>query len=296
MKSFHYFLLIVFPVLLLASCNNKETADAYGNFEATETTISAEANGRIIHFEVEEGALLKAGDTVGLIDTTDLHLKRRQLVAQRSAAASKRENLLAQVAVYKQQQENLEKDRQRIANMLPEQAATPKQMDDVTGAIAVAGRQISAVQSQQSGLNGELSVMDAQIAQVNQNIMRCYLTNPVNGTVLASFAEPGEVTAFGKPLYKIADLSVMELRVYISGRMLSAVKIGQKAKVFIDDEKDAMRELTGEVVWVSPTAEFTPKIIQTREERVNLVYAVKLRVQNDGSLKIAMPAEVIFIK
>ena len=296
MKSFHYFLLIVFPVLLLASCNNKETADAYGNFEATETTISAEANGRIIHFEVEEGALLKAGDTVGLIDTTDLHLKRRQLVAQRSAAASKRENLLAQVAVYKQQQENLEKDRQRIANMLPEQAATPKQMDDVTGAIAVAGRQISAVQSQQSGLNGELSVMDAQIAQVNQNIMRCYLTNPVNGTVLASFAEPGEVTAFGKPLYKIADLSVMELRVYISGRMLSAVKIGQKAKVFIDDEKAAMRELTGEVVWVSPTAEFTPKIIQTREERVNLVYAVKLRVQNDGSLKIAMPAEVIFIK
>ena len=296
MKSFHYFLLIVFPVLLLASCNNKETADAYGNFEATETTISAEANGRIIHFEVEEGAILKAGDTVGLIDTTDLHLKRRQLVAQRSAAASKRENLLAQVAVYKQQQENLEKDRQRIANMLPEQAATPKQMDDVTGAIAVAGRQISAVQSQQSGLNGELSVMDAQIAQVNQNIMRCYLTNPVNGTVLASFAEPGEVTAFGKPLYKIADLSVMELRVYISGRMLSAVKIGQKAKVFIDDEKDAMRELTGEVVWVSPTAEFTPKIIQTREERVNLVYAVKLRVQNDGSLKIAMPAEVIFIK
>ena len=296
MKSFHYFLLIVFPVLLIASCNNKETADAYGNFEATETTISAEANGRIIHFEVEEGALLKAGDTVGLIDTTDLHLKRRQLVAQRSAAASKRENLLAQVAVYKQQQENLEKDRQRIANMLPEQAATPKQMDDVTGAIAVAGRQISAVQSQQSGLNGELSVMDAQIAQVNQNIMRCYLTNPVNGTVLASFAEPGEVTAFGKPLYKIADLSVMELRVYISGRMLSAVKIGQKAKVFIDDEKDAMRELTGEVVWVSPTAEFTPKIIQTREERVNLVYAVKLRVQNDGSLKIAMPAEVIFIK
>ena len=296
MKSFHYFLLIVFPVLLIASCNNKETADAYGNFEATETTISAEANGRIIHFEVEEGAILKAGDTVGLIDTTDLHLKRRQLVAQRSAAASKRENLLAQVAVYKQQQENLEKDRQRIANMLPEQAATPKQMDDVTGAIAVAGRQISAVQSQQSGLNGELSVMDAQIAQVNQNIMRCYLTNPVNGTVLASFAEPGEVTAFGKPLYKIADLSVMELRVYISGRMLSAVKIGQKAKVFIDDEKAAMRELTGEVVWVSPTAEFTPKIIQTREERVNLVYAVKLRVQNDGSLKIAMPAEVIFIK
>lgn len=296
MKSFHYFLFMVFGTLLIASCNNKETADAYGNFEATETTISAEANGRIMRFKVEEGTLLLAGDTVGLIDTTDLHLKKLQLVAQRAAVASKRENLYAQTAVYKQQQQNLEKDRQRIANMLAEQAATPKQMDDVDGAIAVAGRQISAVQSQQSALNGELSAMDAQIAQVEHNIRRCYLTNPVSGTVLASFAEEGEVTAFGKPLYKIADLSVMDLRVYISGRMLSAVKIGQKAKVFIDDGKDALRELTGEVSWVSPTAEFTPKIIQTSEERVNLVYAVKLRVKNDGSLKIAMPAEVTFIK
>ena len=128
MKSFHYFLLIVFPVLLLASCNNKETADAYGNFEATETTISAEANGRIMRFKVEEGTVLQAGDTVGLIDTTDLHLKKLQLLAQRAAVASKRENLYAQTAVYKQQQQNLGKDRQRIANMLAEQAATPKQM------------------------------------------------------------------------------------------------------------------------------------------------------------------------
>ncbi len=296
MKSFHYLLFIVFGALLITSCNTKDTADAYGNFEATETTISAEANGRIMRFKVEEGTVLQAGDTVGLIDTTDLHLKKLQLLAQRAAVASKRENLYAQTAVYKQQQENLGKDRQRIANMLAEQAATPKQMDDVDGAIAVAGRQISAVQSQQSALNGELGAMDAQIAQVEQNIRRCYLTNPVSGTVLASFAEEGEVTAFGKPLYKIADLSVMELRVYISGSMLSAVKIGQKAKVFIDDGKDALRELAGEVSWVSPTAEFTPKIIQTREERVNLVYAVKLRVKNDGSLKIAMPAEVTFIK
>lgn len=294
MKSFHYLLFI--STMLFASCDKKETADAYGNFEATETTISAEANGRIVRFKVNEGTLLQAGDTVGLIDTTDLHLKKLQLKAQRIAVASKRENLSAQTAVYKQQQENLEKDRQRIANMLEEQAATPKQMDDVEGAIAVAGRQISAVQSQQSGLNGELSAMDAQISQVEHNIRRCYLTNPVNGTVLASFAEEGEITAFGKPLYKIADLSVMELRVYISGSMLSAVKIGQKAKVFIDDGKDALRELTGEVSWVSPTAEFTPKIIQTREERINLVYAVKLRVKNDGSLKIAMPAEVTFIQ
>ncbi len=295
MKPFIHSLLLLFMVVFIESCNNKEVSDAYGNFEAVETTISSEANGRILLLHVEEGSELQSGDTVGLIDTTDLHLKRAQLLAQRSAVASKRENLYAQVAVYNQQKENLAKDRQRIANMLKEQAATPKQMDDVEGAIAVAGRQISAIQTQQASLNEELRVIDVQVAQVNESIRRCYITNPVKGTVLSRFAESGEVTAFGKPLYKIADLSTMELRVYISGNMLSTVKTGQQAKVLIDG-KDAMRELSGEVAWISSTAEFTPKIIQTRDERVNLVYAVKLLVQNDGSLKIAMPAEVVFVK
>lgn len=295
MKPFIHSLLFILLVVFIGSCNNKDVSDAFGNFEAVETTISSEANGRILLLNVEEGSELQQGDTVGMIDTTDLHLKRAQLLAQRSAVASKRENLYAQVAVYNQQKENLAKDRQRIANMMKEQAATPKQMDDVEGAIAVAGRQISAVQTQQSSLNEELRVIDVQIAQVEESIRRCYITNPVKGTVLSRFAETGEVTAFGKPLYKIADLSTMELRVYISGNMLSTVKIGQQAKVLIDG-KDAMRELSGKVSWISSTAEFTPKIIQTRDERVNLVYAVKLLVQNDGSLKIAMPAEVVFVK
>jgi HlyD family secretion protein len=287
--------MLIFMVVFIESCNNKDVSDAYGNFEAVETTISSEANGRILLLHIEEGSELQQGDTIGLIDTTDLHLKRAQLLAQRAAVASKRENLYAQSAVYNQQKENLAKDRQRIANMLKEQAATPKQLDDVEGAIAIAGRQIATVQTQQASLNEELRVIDVQIAQVNESIRRCYITNPVKGTVLSRFAEPGEITAFGKPLYKIADLSTMELRVYISGNMLSTVKIGQQAKVFIDG-KEAMSELSGQVSWISPTAEFTPKIIQTRDERVNLVYAVKLLVQNDGSLKIAMPAEVVFTK
>lgn len=295
MKSIIYPLMLILMVLFIESCNNKDVSDAYGNFEAVETTISSEANGRILLLHVEEGGKLQQGEIIGLIDTTDLHLKRAQLKAQRTAVASKRENLYAQMAVYNQQKENLAKDRQRIESMLKEQAATPKQMDDVVGAMAIAGRQISAVQTQQVSLNEELRVIDIQIAQVEESIRRCYITNPVKGTVLSRFAEPGEVTAYGKPLYKIADLSTMELRVYISGNMLSTVKIGQQAKVLIDG-KDTMHELSGEVTWISPTAEFTPKIIQTRDERVNLVYAVKLLVQNDGSLKIAMPAEVVFAK
>lgn len=295
MKSLIHSQMFILMVAFLGSCTNKDVSDAFGNFEAVETTISSEANGRILLLNLKEGSELMPGDTVGLIDTTDLHLKKAQLLAQRSAVASKRANFYAQVAVYNQQKENLAKDRQRIANMLKEQAATPKQLDDVEGAIAVAGRQITAIQTQQASLNEELRVIDVQIAQVDESIRRCNITNPTKGTVLSRFAEAGEVTAFGKPLYKIADLSTMELRVYISGNMLSTVKIGQQAKVLIDG-KDAMRELSGEVTWVSSTAEFTPKIIQTRDERVNLVYAVKLLVQNDGSLKIAMPAEVVFAK
>lgn len=286
-------LILTFMVMVATSCNTKKTSDAYGNFEAIETTISAEANGRILMLNLEEGSILMQGDTVGLIDTTDLHLKRVQMMAQRSAIGSKHGNLDAQAQVYEQQKRNLEKDRNRISSLLAELAATPKQLDDVEGAMAVAQRQIVAVKSQQSGLNDEIRAIDAQIAQIEQSIKRCYITNPVKGTVLSRLAETGEVTAFGKPLYRIADLSEMELRVYISGNMLSSIKTGEKAKVLIDGP-DGLKELEGVITWISPAAEFTPKIIQTRDERVNLVYAVKLKVPNDGSLKIAMPAEVNF--
>lgn len=286
-------LILTFMVMVATSCNTDKTSDAYGNFEAIETTISAEANGRILILNLEEGSILMQGDTVGLIDTTDLHLKRVQMMAQRSAIGSKHGNLDAQSRVYEQQKQNLEKDRNRISSLLAEQAATPKQLDDVEGAMAVAQRQIVAVKSQQSGLNDEIRAIDAQIAQIEQSIKRCYITNPVKGTVLSRLAETGEVTAFGKPLYRIADLSEMELRVYISGNMLSSIKTREKAKVLIDGP-DGLKELEGVITWISPAAEFTPKIIQTRDERVNLVYAVKLKVPNDGSLKIAMPAEVNF--
>lgn len=282
--------------VLAVSCNqNKQVSDAYGNFEAVETIISSEANGRIIWLNLTEGQLLKAGDTVGLIDTTDLHYKKLQLQAQKSAVASKAASIQAQAAIYQQQKSNLKIDQSRIENLLKDQAATPKQYDDIKGAVEVADKQIAGVNSQLTAVADELKALDAQIAQVEEALKRCFLVNKVEGTILNRFAETGEVTAFGKPLYKIANLKTMDLRVYISGNMLAQVKTGQKAKVMID-EADGMSELEGVVTWISPMAEFTPKIIQTREERINLVYAVKLSVENDGRLKIAMPAEVVFIK
>jgi HlyD family secretion protein len=290
--------LILFTMItgFMVSCQqNKPVSDAYGNFEAVETTISSEANGRIIWLNIAEGQILKEGDTVGLIDTTDLHYKKLQLQAQKSAVASRSASINAQAAVYNQQKVNLNNDLRRIENLIKEQAATPKQLDDVTGSIRVIEQQFTSVKTQLAAVTDETKALDAQIAQVNEALNRCFLVNRVGGTVLSRYAKPGEVTAFGKPLYKIANLESMDLRVYISGDMLSGVKTGQKAKVFIDT-KDGMSELEGTVTWVSPSAEFTPKIIQTREERVNLVYAVKLSVVNDGRLKIAMPAEVVFFK
>lgn len=296
MKTTQLSITLILSVILMASCNNRhQRADAYGNFEAVETVISAESNGRILMLSVNEGEVLRAGDTTGLIDTTDLHYRRLQMLAQRRAVAGKASNISAQAEVYRQQKANLMTDKRRIENLLKEEAATPKQFDDISGAIEVIDRQIETVKSQLGNLADELAVIDAQLAQVGEALKRCYIINPVSGTVLNRFAEAGEIAAFGKPLYKIADLKTMDLRVYISGDMLSQVKTGQEAEVLIDTP-EGPASLTGKVTWISPSAEFTPKIIQTREERVNLVYAVKLSVTNDGSLKISMPAEVNFNK
>jgi HlyD family secretion protein len=296
MKTIRAIILLTMLTGLLVSCNqNSIVSDAYGNFEAVETTISSEANGRILWINIKEGQVLDPGDTVGLTDTTDLHYKKLQLQAQKSAVESKSASINAQAAVYNQQKANLNIDLRRIENLMKDQAATPKQLDDVTGSIKVTEQQIIGIRTQLASVDDEIKAIDAQIAQVTEALKRCFLINPVGGTVLSRYAETGEVTVFGKPLYKIANLETMDLRVYVSGKMLSDIRTGRKARVIIDTDK-GLSELEGIVTWVSPTAEFTPKIIQTREERVNLVYAVKLSVENDGRLKIAMPAEVIFTK
>ena len=282
-------------LLLLVACNsNKERSDAYGNFEAVETTISAEANGKLMSFKLEEGQALDAGVPVGLIDTVDTQLKLLQLKAQITSVGSRTDNLNAQIAVFDKQSENLQVDKNRIEGMFKEKAATQKQLDDVNGALDVVTKQKDAITVQFKGVKDDAAVVRRQIDQLKEQISRCHIKNPVKGTVLAKYVEQNEMVTMGKALYKVADISTLDLKVYVSGSQLSDVKIGRDVKVLIDKSNGTIKRITGKVSWVSDQSEFTPKIIQTRDERVNLVYAVKIKVKNDGSLKIGMPAEVNF--
>jgi len=278
--------------ITLMSCNgNSDKADGYGNFEATETTVSAEANGKILFFNVEEGNVLEENALVGVIDTIQLSLKRDQLQAAKNTIFSKSRNVLSQREVLKEQLKVARNDQHRIVNLIKENAATPKQLDDVNGQIEILKQQMKSVETQNAPIVNEVKGIEVQIQQIEDQIQKSIIKNPIKGTVLVKYAEPNEITAFGKPLYKIADLDNMELRVYISETQLANLKTGQEVEVKIDDA-DNMKSYKGAVSWVSDSAEFTPKIIQTKEERVNLVYAVKVFIKNDGSLKIGMPGEM----
>ena len=276
----------------LISCNkNNEKADGYGNFEATEVTISAEANGKIEYLKLEEGDILEPKNQVGLIDTTQLYFNKQQLIASKSTVYSKSENVLSQVKVLQEQLKTTLIEKKRIQNMFAENAATKRQVDEIDGKVSVIQEQIKSVQTQNAPIVNEVKSIDVQIEKINDQIQKSKIINPIKGTVLAKYSEPNEVTAFGKPLYKIADISEMTLRVYISETQLSQIKVGQKVTVKIDAEKE-MKSFPGTISWIASSAEFTPKVVQTKEERVNLVYAVKVNVKNDGSLKIGMPAEM----
>ncbi|MCX6269777.1 MAG: HlyD family efflux transporter periplasmic adaptor subunit [Bacteroidetes bacterium] len=282
-------------LMVLFSCSGKGgKSDAYGTFEATEVTISAEVPGKLVYINMEEGQEIAAGTMVALIDTTDLYLKKRALEYQQKAVSSKLTGISAQVAVQEQQKENLVTDRNRLEKLFKDKAATQKQMDDISGSLKLIDKQIQATQVQREGVVNELEGITQQIAQLNESLRKCHIINPIRGTVLGKFAESNELATMGKPLYKIADLQEMYLRIYVSGDQLPHIRLGQETEVMIDEDKTSNRKLTGTISWISSTAEFTPKIIQTKEERVNLVYAVKVRVKNDGSLKIAMPGEVNF--
>ncbi|MBK7172162.1 MAG: HlyD family efflux transporter periplasmic adaptor subunit [Bacteroidales bacterium] len=290
-------LIFIFIALAFSSCNNnQQLSDAFGNFEAVTVSVSSETAGRILQLDVEEGQALSNGQQIGVIDTTDLYLKKLQLMAQRNAIATRMSGVQGQIDVQLQQKANLLVEKERISKLLKDKAATPKQLDDITGAIELVEKQISSIKTQNSGILEEQVVIDRQIDIVKESIRKCYIRNPVEGTVLVKYAESGEVTTPGKTLYKIANLETMELKVYVSGNQLPSVKLGQKVEVLIDKDSKSNRKLEGIVSWISQKAEFTPKIIQTKEERVDLVYGIKVRVKNDGSLKISMPGEVNFNK
>jgi len=277
---------------MLISCNsNKDLADGYGNFEAIETIISAESNGKLMSFKVNEGQTIQKGTNIGYIDTIQLSLKKEQLIASKTVIASKSKGILSQINVLKSQLRTANISKNRIKNLIKENAGTQKQLDDINGKIDMINQQIISVETQNAPIINELKSIDIQVQQIEDQVKKSVITNPVSGTVLVKYAEPSEITAFGKPLYKIADLNTMQLRVYVSETQLSTIKIGQDVTIKIDEGND-MKSMTGKITWIASEAEFTPKIIQTKEERVNLVYAVKIDVKNDGSLKIGMPGEM----
>lgn len=285
--------------LFFAACSqNENTYDASGTFEAVETLISAEANGVIKTLDIEEGQELHAGQTIGYIDSTQLHLRKLQLQSQIRAVLSKRPNVAVQLAALQEQLSQAVREQQRIANMVRAQAATPKQLDDANAQVAIIEKQIAAQQSSlgitTSSLTQEASPLEIQIAQLEDDLAKSRIVNPLNGTVLVKYAEANETVTVGKPLYKIANLSTVILRAYVTGPQFGQLKLNQPVTVLVDDAKGGYREYSGTLEWISDKAEFTPKTIQTKDERENLVYATKIRVKNDGLLKIGMYGEVKF--
>ncbi len=305
--------LVTLAILFLASCQpKKSTFDASGSFEAQETIVSAEATGRIQQFTIEEGDLLQAGQTVGYIDSVQIYLKKKQIEAQIKAAGYKLPDISTQTGFYNQQQivtqtrlKNLLHEQKRFQNLVKAEAATQKQVDDINAQVEEAQKQMvviqkqqeaqrSALQTQTSGIKGELLPLSVQLQQVEDQLAKCRIVNPVNGTVLTKYAEAFEITTPGKPLYKIADLSSMILRAYVSGNQLTQVKLNQKVKVMTDDIDGKFKTTEGTISWINDKAEFTPKTIQTKNERANMVYAIKIIVKNDGQLKIGMYGEIKF--
>lgn len=285
---------LVLILLLLTACANKDDlSDAYGNFESIPVLVSSESQGRILVLEVEEGQRLEVNERVGMIDTVPLHLKKLQLIASIRASSSKAISLEAQVKAQQVQLRNLEREYERIIALLTDGAATNKQRDDLEGSMEVMRAQIESMDTQFGTIDAEKKMLGIQVRQVDDQIQRASILNPVEGVVLQKYKQAGEIMAPGQPIYKIASLDTLILRAYISGSQLSAVTIGQQVRVRYDTS-DTVSEIKGTVSWIASQAEFTPKIIQTREERVNLVYAIKVRVANDGSLKIGMPGEVKF--
>lgn len=290
---------IGFAFLLLASCTNPQNRhDASGTFEVVETIISAEATGVIKALDIREGQELHAGQTVGYVDSTQLHLKKQQLQSQIGAVLSKRPNVAVQVAAMHEQLRQAIHEQQRIANMAKADAATPKQLDDASSQVAIIKKQIAAQQSAlditSTSITEETTPLGSQIAQLEDQLAKSHIVNPVNGTVLVKYAEANEMATVGKPLYKIADLSSVILRAYVTGPQFAQLRLNQQVTVLVDAENGGYCEYAGTIEWISDKAEFTPKTIQTKDERENLVYATKIRVKNDGLLKIGMYGEVRF--
>lgn len=291
-------LFLVIIVCFISCINNNHDADAYGVFEATEIIVSSENNGKLLTFHVSEGQTYEKGQEIGCIDTFQLHLQIQQLESTIRATLASRPDIPSQINTLQSKLQTLEKERARITTLVEAKAATTKQLDDVNAEIEITRSQIAATKStlntQSSAILENVEAMRFQLLQLQDAMEKCKIKAPITGTVLKKYIEPNELAFQGKPLFKIADITNMFIKVYVTEDMLSTIKLGQKAEIHIDMEDMQSKSYTGTVEWISAKAEFTPKMIQTKNERVNMVYAVKIAFSNDGSAKIGMPGDVIF--
>ena len=289
-------LIYIAVVLLCVSCSTQTVFDAQGTFEATEVVVSSEATGRILDFDIEEGMLIEVGSTIGTIDSVQLDLQRKQLLAQQTALLGSRPDVKAQVASLRAQIEKQECERNRVCNMLRDGAATQKQLDDIDAQIRILESQLSATLSaldkNTASIDGNAAAMEAQIAALDDRIAKCRIVSPITGVVLSKYAEAGEFAAVGKPMLKIADLDHIYLRAYFTSDQLASIRIGDRVTVTADFGGEARYDYEGRIMWIASESEFTPKTVQTKDSRANLVYAVKIAVKNDGRLKIGLAGEV----
>jgi HlyD family secretion protein len=289
-------IILLLPLVVWGCGNSNHKSDAYGNFESTEVTVSAEVLGRAMAVNFNEGDALTQGHILCIIDTVPLCLQRDQLMASRQSAQTGVKKVSTNIDVLKAQKQIVERDLARLNQLKAENAATAKQLDDAEGQLTVIDRQIDNAQAQLASVLAEVAVIDSKIASMNDQIARCTIVAPITGTVLNKLVEQGELVAQGKPVAKMANLDQMELRAYISGDELPQLKIGQTVDVLIDADHKTNASMQGTITWISSSAEFTPKIIQTKQERVDQVYAFKVTVKNDGRIKIGMPGEVVIGK
>lgn len=291
-------LLATIVSIFLVSCSNSDgDLDASGTFETTEIIVSTESMGKIMQLNVEEGQQLNFNQRVGYIDTTQLYLKKLQLVASKKALQSRRPDIQKQIAALEQQIETAKTERKRVENLVKAEASTTKQLDDANAQIKVLEKQLEATKSSlentSNSILGDNEALQIQIEQIEDQLQKCYITSPISGVVLTKYAEQGELATPGKALFKIGDVTNMILRAYVTSDQLTQIALGQKVKVYADYGEDR-KEYEGVVSWISSKSEFTPKTIQTRDERANLVYAVKINIKNDGLLKIGMYGNVKF--
>ncbi len=298
MKPFKLFTAISILLLMISCKDGEDNYDATGSFEATEVIVSSQANGTVLEFNLNEGDQLQKGQLVGIIDSTQLYLHKMSLLSNAKGVIAQQPDINAQTAALRDQINSLKREKERVERLVSANAANQKQLDDIVSQLEVLESQLSAqtstLQKSIAHITAQSSSLEIQIAQLDDQLEKTRVVSPISGTVLNKYIEVGELATMGTPLFKVADTGVMYLRAYVTNDQLAMIKLNDLVTVSVDDGKGGMKSYKGTIKWISEKSEFTPKTIQTKNERANLVYALRIAVPNDGFLKIGMYGEVKF--